>query len=338
MSAESKVLWIELVSRQGDVVARHRVECTAGEAIHVGRGYDNHVVLDDPYVAARHLRIAPDESGALVAEDLGSANGLFVNKDRRRTTRALLESTPTLRIGRTRLRIRQAGDAVPAERIARPRMQLWPVVTVLALAVLGGEFLTMWLRETTEQKPSDYLGPLLAMCASIAVWAAAWAIGSRIFSGRARFERHLLIALSGLAALWLVNEVSSYAAFAWSRREFAAYRYIPQWVLGAYILFLHLRQVNLTRESGARWLKLNAGAAALLAAIAIGMETLSRWEGSQHSDRQTYLRGLKPPTFRLARAESPGAFFSEAASLQGTLDRARSEAHSRTLGAGDEDE
>ena len=325
MSADTGFLWIELLSRQGEVIARHRVESAPGAEIRIGRAYDNHVVLDDPYVAARHLRIVRDESGALVAEDLGSANGLYLNKDRRRTSRARLDGTPTLRIGRTRLRVRQAGDPVPAERVARPRMQMWPVATVLACALLGGQLLTLWLRETTEQNLTDYLGPLLVMCGFVAVWATSWALLSRISSGRARFQRHLLIALGGLLALWFLNELCAYAAFVWSERAFLAYRYVAQWLVGAYVIFLHLRQLNVTREGGERWLKTKAVGVAGLALVAIGMQTLSQWEASQNADRQVYLRGLKPPELRLAPAKAPSAFFAQAASLQGPLDRSRSE-------------
>ena len=339
LSGEGRVLWVEILSRQGDVVARHRVECGAGDEVRIGRGYDNHVVLDDAYVAARHLRIARDQNGRLVAQDLGSANGLFVDMDRRRAAQAVLEPGRTLRIGRTRLRIRQAGDEVPPERISRPRTQLWPIISVLALVALGGELLTIWLRETTEQRLSDYLGRLVILCVSVAVWTTAWATLSRIFARRARFERHLLIALGGLLALSMTNELFSYAAFAWSRRELVAYRYVAEWLVGAYICFLHLQQVSQTREIGRRWLKPQAGAVTALALIAIGMQTLPQWEASQSSDRQAYLRGLKPPAVRLVRAESPAAFFAEVAALQGVLDQARSEAPGRISDyAGEDDE
>jgi hypothetical protein len=338
LSAETQVVWIEVLSRQGDVIARHRVEGAPGAEIRIGRAYDNHVVLDDPYVAARHLRIARDESGALIAEDLGSANGLYLNKDRRRTPRAPLDGAPTLRIGRTRLRVRQAGDAVPPERVSRPRMQMWPIAVILALAMLSGQFVTLWLRETAEQSLTDYLGPLLVICGFVAVWVTAWSVLTRVFSGRTRFERHLVIAVGGMLALWLLNELCAYAAFVWSQRELLAYRYVAQWLTGAYIVFLHLRQLNVTREGVDRWLKLKAGAVAALAMLAIGMQTLVQWESSQNTDRQVYLRGLKPPELRLARGSTQDEFFSQAAGLQSGLDRARTEKPAKVWEPQDDDD
>jgi pSer/pThr/pTyr-binding forkhead associated (FHA) protein len=153
--------------------------------VHIGRGYDNDVIVDDPYVAARHLRIVRDENGALVAEDLGSANGLVADQDRRRVERAVLDGRRSIEIGRTRLRVREVDHAVEPERISRPRVRIWPLVLGLAGALFGAEFLTMWLGQTTEQKPGDYLSSLLMLGLFVVVWTTAWAVMSRIFSGRA---------------------------------------------------------------------------------------------------------------------------------------------------------
>lgn len=326
MSSEGKTLWIEILSRNDEVVTRHGVRCaTPGEEVRIGRGYDNDVIVDDPYVAARHLRIVRDESGALVAEHLGSANGLVADQDRRRVERAVLDGKSSIQIGRTRLRVREADHEVAPERIPRPRIRMWPLVLGLAGALLGAELLTMWLGQTTEQKLAGYLGPLLMLCLAVAAWTTAWAVMSRIFSGRARFERHLLIAVSGLLALTLFNELTSYGAFAFSQRELVAYRYIFMWLLAAFVCFLHLRQLSQSREIGRSRLKLKAGAAAALALLGIGMQTLSQWEASASADRESFLRGLKPPVLRLAGAQTENGFFAEVSRLKPELDRARAE-------------
>ena len=67
-------MWIEVLSRNGDVVARERIDTAEAR---VGRAFDNDVVVDDPHVAPHHLRIHRGEDGELVAEDLNSLNGLF---------------------------------------------------------------------------------------------------------------------------------------------------------------------------------------------------------------------------------------------------------------------
>src|SRR5579863_989254 len=110
-----QVIWVEILSRQLGVIARHRC---AGPEIRIGRGYENDIVLDDPYVAAAHLRITRSADGVLMAEDLGSANGLFVGTSKERVRRAIIEGDHTLRVGHTLLRIREADFAVAPEHMA----------------------------------------------------------------------------------------------------------------------------------------------------------------------------------------------------------------------------
>jgi pSer/pThr/pTyr-binding forkhead associated (FHA) protein len=54
----------------------------------IGRDGGCDVRLDDPLVSRRHA-VVVSCAGELFIEDLGSANGLFVNGDRRRRTLAL---------------------------------------------------------------------------------------------------------------------------------------------------------------------------------------------------------------------------------------------------------
>ena len=89
------MIWVEILSRHRDVAARFRV---AGPDVHIGRGYDNDVIVDDPYVAARHVRVFRDDDGRLVAEDLGSANGMFLDRAKSRDQRIVIEGERPIRI------------------------------------------------------------------------------------------------------------------------------------------------------------------------------------------------------------------------------------------------
>ena len=53
----------------------------------------------------------------------------------------------------------------------------------------------IWLNETRESQPSRYILPLLGVAMVVLVWTTGWAVLSRIFTGVAQFDRHLLIAL-----------------------------------------------------------------------------------------------------------------------------------------------
>ena len=51
------------------------------EEAHLGRGKDNEIIIKDPYISKKHLKIVEDE-GNYYLEDLGSANGTYLNGDK----------------------------------------------------------------------------------------------------------------------------------------------------------------------------------------------------------------------------------------------------------------
>ncbi len=310
------MIWVEILSRHRDVLARYRCD---GDEVRIGRGYDNDVVVDDPFVAARHVRVFRGDDGRLVAEDAGSANGLYRDDETQRQPRIVVDGDVPLRIGRTHLRIREAGYAVASERTAAASGSSWQRPLALGAVLIGLELLSLWLSETAEPKATRYLLPLLLLVVLVLAWTSAWAVLSRIFSGQARFERHLVIALGMLLAFSVYNELADAGAFALSWRVLADYAYVGAWLLFAALCFLHLREI------GARHLRLKAGVVAALAAAVIGAQTLAQSEMRGWAVQQSYLRDLKPPMLRIAPAQSDAAFFADANGLKAKLDRARKE-------------
>jgi pSer/pThr/pTyr-binding forkhead associated (FHA) protein len=309
-----QVIWVEILSRHREVA--HRVRCP-GPQVLIGRGYDNDVVVDDPYVAPRHVRVFRDEAGRLIAEDAGSRSGLFLDRDKTPVTRLAVDGERPIRIGHTYLRIRQSSHVVPPERAREPVRHVLPVI--LGVALIGLEAVSTWLSETGEPRASNYLLPLLTVVGMVAGWVSAWALLSRIFSGAARLERNLTIALTGLLAFSLFNEFAQYAAFALTWRVPTSYGYVAMWCMLATACFFHLREV------GPSHLPLKASAVLALAALAIGVQTLTQSEAFRDSGRQTTVRRLLPPALRLAPVRDESTFFGEIEQLKTRLDRDRSD-------------
>lgn len=69
----------------------------------IGRGGDSDIILDDTGVSRHHLELRA-EDGGVVATDLGSTNGTFVDGDRIRTPVALHDRS-ALTVGRTRMTV-----------------------------------------------------------------------------------------------------------------------------------------------------------------------------------------------------------------------------------------
>jgi Inner membrane component of T3SS, cytoplasmic domain len=312
------MIWVEILSRHRDVAVRFRIG--GGEA-RIGRGYDNDVIVDDPYVAAQHLRVFRDETGQLVAEDMGSANGTFLDGGKHRQARIVVDGKHPIRIGQTFLRVRDTDHAVERERVARPERRILPIAMAVALGVviLGIDALRVWLGQISEPRVSSYLTPLLVIAATLLAWVAMWALLSRIFSGRSHFLSNLLIALAGLFAFSLYDELARFSAFALTWPTATTYEYVAVWSILAAVCFLHLREVGLARL----WLK-GALVTALLA-IAIAVQTLQQSEAFSDSGRQNIARQLMPPALRLVPLRDESAFFGEIADLKARLDADRTE-------------
>lgn len=310
-----EVIWIEVLSRQRDVVARQRV---SGDAFSIGRAYDNDLVLDDPHVAAHHLRLLREADGGWVAEDLDSINGLRVDGARR--ARVPLDGATIVVAGHTGLRLRTSAQAVPAEvPLARPGAPHWAI----ALACLAGVFalamLELWLGETGEPKLIRYLTPLLTLAVIVAIWVSGWSVLSRVFHGHARFGLHLLIVATGLLAYSLYEQVAELGAFALSWTALARGVYVGAWLLFAAVCYAHLRALGPAR------LPLKAACVLALAALGITMQSLKQSDWRANYGQPETLQRLEPPSLRIVAAREPGAFFADAERLKASLDRARSE-------------
>jgi hypothetical protein len=311
-----EIIWVEILSRHGEVLARHRC---SGPEVRIGRGYSNDVIIDDPHVAAVHLRIARDERGVLVAESLAGADRLFVGSEHIAVERVFLDGDRPIRIGQTHLRIRDASFAVAADRPIEAGRPLWPVALALGACLLGITTLSLWLAETTEAKLYRYLLQLLLVAVYAVGWTAAWATASRIFTGKARFERNLIIALAGLLVYSLYGEVVAVGSYALSASVLSSYQFIGMWAVLAVVCFFHLR------EMGASRLELKGAIVSAVMCIAVAMQILSRSETSVYTGQQDVVRRLMPPALRLTRLQSESGFFADVEQLKDQLDRARKE-------------
>jgi Inner membrane component of T3SS, cytoplasmic domain len=313
------MIWVEILSRHRDVATRVRL---AGPEAHIGRGYDNDVVVDDPYVAAQHLRIFRDEAGRLVAEDLGSANGMFLDRGKDRLARIPLDGKLPIRIGQTFLRVRDRTHEVERERIVPAQRGQWRIAAAAGLGAttFGIDALKSWLTETGEPRVFNYATALLVLAAIILAWVGMWVLLARIFSGQGRFLNNLLIALAGTIAFFVFNELAQYLSFGWTWSAPASYEYIAAWLILGLTCFLHLREVGSTHL----WPK-GAVVTALLV-IAIAVQTLQRSEAFSVSGRQAVAQVLMPPVFRAVRLQDQDSFFGEIANLKAKLDSDRAQA------------
>jgi len=308
-------MWVEILSRHHhDVTARHRV----GDApIRIGRGYDNDVVLDDPFVAAHHLQLQRTPEGGWEAVDLGSVNGIRSDRGKARLDRVALDDERIIRIGHTLLRLRSAAHPVAAERVDTRQLPLWPAAILLLAAIVGIELTSDWLGETNDFQLTNYLAALEPMGELAVLWIGLWTILCRVFTGQARFERHLVIPLAGVLAYSVTDEILKFLGFAFSWPTLTGNEYIALCVLAGLVIFGHLQQI-----APRRW-RVSGSVMVGLTVLAVFAEALSINEARRNVDPPPLQGRFYPPALRLAAPQPDSRYFGEVARLRDKLSAGR---------------
>jgi hypothetical protein len=316
VAPQPEAFWIETLSRHHDVLSRQR--CHATE-VRIGRSYDNDIVLDDPHVAARHLRIRRDDGGLLVAEDLGSRGGLYIDQAPEAVRVARIDGHTQLRIGSTLLRVRTADYDVGPERPLLGDRGSWPLALGLIATVTGITTVDEWFGDIAEVQLSRYVIRALLLLAIGGIWTTGWALTSRIFSGAMHYGRHLAIAFGAILALSAYSTLGHVGAYAFSIGGILHYTYIGSWLLFGVTCLLHLLVISRRHPA------IKSIGVALVIGLAIAAESLSQGEMKRYNGLTSVVHQLEPPLLRLKSPSSEDRFFAAGDSLKPGLDRARSE-------------
>ena len=310
------VMWVEVLSRDGAVAARERI--ASGEA-RIGRAFDNDVVIDDPHVAPHHLRVFRGDDGELVAEDLGTLNGLYREHGAERLARLTLAGEPGIRIGRTVLRVHDAAHAVAPEKALTPPRAHARWAAGLTLGLFALILVVNWLDLTTEPSMNVVLLPLLGLATAIAIWSGMWALLSRVFFGQAQYAVQLRIAATACIALVLWDQLVRTLTYAFAWREMAEYSGLGAWaVLGATCV-AHLHTL------GPRHMRTAKGVVVVLIVAGAAIHFFGKSEARMLIGQHATLGDLRPPALRLAPDASVEEFFRRAEGVRRKVDLARTQ-------------
>lgn len=190
-------LIIDVVSGGKKVIQRHHAK---GEQLSIGRGYNNDVILNDPYVCAKHLNLAVNEDGFWQAEDCDSVNGSF-DANANKVGQTVVHSGDVIEIGKTRLRFIYPNQPVaPAIELgAVERLVTWvssPLVLFMLVASffvlsLGKYYVSTFIEIKTSKMFASAFMEFVALCMLPLVLGAI----ARIFKNDARLLTQLAICL-----------------------------------------------------------------------------------------------------------------------------------------------
>lgn len=238
-------LILEILDERG-VSTLHRL---ATLPLTIGRALSNDIILDDPYLDARHARIALDESGAAAIDDLGTVNGLLADGARVNGRATVLAGTE-VRIGRTVLRFRDVdevvapalvddrrstvvaetsevvaaggtNDAAPALQTDHPvRATLLPRLLgaksgrrwIIAL-MIAGFALNHWLGNTNRSSAGPVMWMAITVTGMASIWALLWTLGGPRVNRQSRFVVHLAVVSLALLAMLVVESLQGWLSF-----------------------------------------------------------------------------------------------------------------------------
>jgi len=120
----------------------------------LGRSPDCDVTLDDGQVSRRHARVTPASDGSAVVEDLGSANGTFVNRNQVED-RARLDPGDELQLGLSVIEVRSR------EQVAAAPSALRPVPPALAATPRQPDYVNPEVLAADNARAADAITPQL---------------------------------------------------------------------------------------------------------------------------------------------------------------------------------
>ena len=314
--------FIEVLARNGEVKSRHRFDQLP---IRIGRGYDNDLILDDPYIAAEHASVEMTESGSLNLRDLSTQNGIVLNGQRESIV-ALNDNI--VRLGHTNLRIRNAAFKVEKELADKTSYgwEGWPPALAGIIIIAISSLISVWLANTEKFSAISYLLATALIFTIVIIWCGCWAFANRVIGGHTRFGRHLFIVACAIVCLDLWELISSTFSYAFSWEFLSHYGSHISMAIGAGMVFFHLVTIN--NQLQKRFFKL----CLVLTLLGSGIILMLNYQRSGKFSDTLYMTQILPPALHLSSDKPVALFIKDAQSLKEQLDEARLEpANSRGL-------
>ncbi|RKR65945.1 FHA domain-containing protein [Acidovorax sp. 94] len=308
---------IEAFDRHGALLARAPI---TRWPVTVGRALDCDLVLDDPFVAPRHLRIdrAVNEPRTVQVQVLETRNGARLQRKQHGQGEQFdWPNGAPIDLGHTHITLRLA-DTPIADEQPLPQFPWCTVGTtaVLTALVVLAALASSWLeaRDTAQYLKSLPL-VLLTTLVMLAAWSGLWSAANKVFAGHLQFWRHVRIACAAALGVDVVHLVAHLMAFAFSLEVFSQFASVLIVLVLAGALYAHLATVLPRRRVGLAWM--------VAAVVALGVPSWlgAQWLNNMRLSKTLYMSSVFPPSLRVAPAVPVEQFLQETESLRSKLDR-----------------
>ena len=263
----------------------------------IGRGFDNDVVLSDPYVAARQALVEAVD-GRWMLKVLDHTNPVLINGELVDDS-AILHSGDKLTLGRTRLSVFNANQVPDKTRKLHvsgwlqrsARSQLSPYIVLLIACLLAAVEVYFEQLKGMDWKATGLTVSILV--AVILVWSSLWALVGRVVTHHGHFNAQLLATSIIVGLTILLSPLIDYSGYA-SNSEFIGQSVDITINFFSFLLLLNFNlffATNLTNNTS-----IAAVLALALVSVSYGLHELNQQEFSSEPE---YMQSLKPPFARM---------------------------------------
>jgi hypothetical protein len=313
--------------------------------ITIGRAPSNDIILDDPYLDARHARIDVGPHGGLEIDDLGTVNGLVADGARASGPLAL-DAGRELRAGRTTFRFRDVDEAVPAalrDDVGPPAAHAGTAPAQVldrettppaASPVLGGLLATRarlatccvamlvafacnaWLNDISRSSGGTVFSAVLGFAILAGLWAALWAAAGRAVVHRFRFLAHAAVVSLAMIALLAWSTVNDWLTFLYPDAKAAWLLYLAVFlvVLGALV------SAHLALATGQPWRRQRKTGLFVAGSVVALLVVAALVSDDKFTDVPKFANQLKPMSARLVPAHTVSEFGDAARELRKEVD------------------
>lgn len=308
-------LILEILDRFGKVRERHKLESFP---VRLGRGYNNDIILDDPFISPNHVEIKLDSDGHLLISDLKSENGLFSLHPLQRHDLLTINDNQRIRIGHTDIRFRSELFHIKDTVLDRVRpsqlhllftnLVMFPIFWLFSVSVFLGYYYQQSFSDVTL---NALLGQIIPLLIFIFLWASGWSIVSKVVTHKFYFGYHAILTSMVMAGFYLIEPLFEYIEFAYPITGLADnLTLITDIGLPAILLYGNLRQSTTLSKRGAR------NTALLSSFLVIGVIYLISYvHQPEFNGQPQYSEVLKAPMFNTHHGESVTDFFADSKAL-----------------------
>jgi len=286
--------------------------------VSIGRGFNNDIILSDPYVSDAHVQVEKTEAGFCI-KDCNSSNGTFIEKNQPINISTIINSGECFYIGKTRIIIYDPNHPVVAAKhfvqdsffMELLKKTNW-LSTLFFLTVFVVLYWTDGVIDLMDKEPFlKMLIPSLSFTILIFFCAGFWTSIGLLVKKKNNFHKQFAIVSLFFSVGLILSYLSSYAGFLLSSEVInTSLLIISELILFFIVIQLTLRfATNISKKVSL----IVAGSLCLMLFLPVSIVSAEKY--LDFNQLPVYSSYLFPPAVKFVIAKTPDLFLKDCAKL-----------------------